>query len=263
MELLPAIDLRHGRVVRLTQGDDRRATVYGDDPEKVLRSFAEAGVEHAHVVDLDAALGDGPQTDLLRRLTAVPVGERPEIQFGGGLRDRDSILAALDAGCLRVVVGSLAARAPERFSQLAEEFPGRLVPALDVRHREVRIEGWREGSGTSPDALAAQFAELPCPAILVTDVERDGTMEGPNIGLARRVGELSGIPALVSGGVRSLADLAACRRSPGVGGAVFGRALYEGRFDLAAALAVSRGEAAPADFGEGSGPAPVGDGGAS
>ena len=248
MEFFPAIDLRHGRVVRLTQGDDSRATVYGDDPERVLRSFAEAGVRHAHVVDLDAALGDGPQTDLVRRLAAVPLGERPEIQLGGGLRDRDSILAALDAGCFRAVVGSLAAREPELFIELAEELADRLVPALDVHHREVRTAGWQQGSGTPPEELAARFAELPCPAVLVTDGERDGTMDGPNIALARRVGDLSGIPALVSGGVRSLADLEAARRSPGVGGAVVGRALYEGEVDLAQALAVCNGDADAEDF---------------
>lgn len=243
MQLLPAIDLRRGRVVRLTQGDDRRATVYGSDPEAVLRGFADVGIEIAHVVDLDAALGDPPQTDLVRRLAAVPVGERPAFEVGGGLRDRDSILAVLEAGVERAVVGSLVARDPDRFAALAEELPGRLVPALDVHHGEVRIAGWQEGSGMTPDALAARLAELPCPAVLVTDVERDGTMEGPNLVLARRVGDVSGIPALVSGGVRSLADLEAARRSPGVGGAVVGRAFYEGAVDLAEALRVCGGGA--------------------
>ena len=125
---------------------------------------------------------------------------------------------------------------------LAEALPGRLVPALDTRDGEVRTAGWQEGSGVSPDALAARLAELPCPAVLVTDVERDGTLDGPNLALARRVGEISGLPALVSGGVRSLDDVAAARRTPGVGGLVVGRALYEGLFDLAAAVALGRGE---------------------
>ena len=245
MELLPAIDLRRGKVVRLTQGDDHRATVYGDDPEAVLRSFAAAGATIAHIVDLDAALGEPPQTALLRRLARIPGGERPALQIGGGLRDRDAILALLDAGASRAVVGSLAVREPELFTALAEELPGRLVPALDTRRGEVRTAGWQEGSGVSPAALAARFAELPCPAVLVTDVERDGTLDGPNLVLARRVGEISGLPALVSGGVRSLDDLAAALAEPGVGGAVVGRALYEGRFELAAALAVCRGEEVP------------------
>lgn len=237
-QLLPAIDLRGGKVVRLTQGDADRATVYGDDPEAVLRSFAAAGVGRAHVVDLDAALGDGAQHDLLARLCAVPAGERPEIQLGGGLRDAEAVRAALDGGVERAVVGSWVARDPDGFAALAQELPGRLVPALDVRRGEVRVSGWTEGAGVPPAALAARLAELPCPAILVTDVERDGTMQGPNVVLARRVGELSGIPALVSGGVRSLDDLEAAVAAPGVGGAVVGRALYEGAVDLAAALAL-------------------------
>jgi len=245
MQLLPAIDLRRGKVVRLTQGDDARATVYGEDPLRVLRSFAAAGVAMAHVVDLDAALGEAPQRELLARMVALPEDERPAIQLGGGLRDRDSIQAALDAGAERAIVGSLVARDPDAFAALAEAMPHRLVPALDVRHGEVRTAGWTESSGVTPDALAALLAELPCPAVLVTDVERDGTLEGPNLPLTRRVGEISGLPALVSGGVRSLGDLVAAYRSPGIGGAVVGRAFYEGSFSLAQALAVSRGEEPP------------------
>lgn len=245
IDLYPAIDLRHGRVVRLTQGDDRRATVYGDDPEAVLRSYAEAGAEVVHVVDLDAALGDPPQRELVTRLAAVAADERPLLQVGGGLRHRDSVAALLDAGAERAVLGSLVARSPDRFARLAEEWPDRLVPALDVHRGEVRVSGWTEGTGVSPDALAARLAELPCPAVLVTDVERDGTLQGPNLALAGRVGEVAGIPALVSGGVRSLADLAAARRTPGVGGVVVGRALFEGTFDLELALAACRGEEIP------------------
>jgi phosphoribosylformimino-5-aminoimidazole carboxamide ribotide isomerase len=245
MQLLPAIDLRRGRVVRLVQGDDARATVYGEDPLAVLRSFAAAGVTMAHVVDLDAALGEAPQRALLSRMAALPAGERPAIQLGGGLRDRDSILAILEAGAGRAVVGSLVARDPDAFAALAEEVPHRLVPALDVRDGEVRTAGWTESAGVAPDALAALLAELPCPAVLVTDVERDGTMEGPNFPLTRRIGEISGLPALVSGGVRSLDDLAVAYRSPGIGGAVVGRAFYEGSFSLAEALAVARGEEPP------------------
>jgi phosphoribosylformimino-5-aminoimidazole carboxamide ribotide isomerase len=245
MQLLPAIDLRHGKVVRLTQGDAGRATVYGDDPLAVLRSFAAAGVRTAHVVDLDAALGEAPQRDLVTRMASLPEGERPALQLGGGLRDGDSIRAALDAGAARAVVGSLVARDPDAFAALAGALPGRLVPALDVRHGEVRVSGWTEGAELAPDTLAALLAELPCPAVLVTDVERDGTMEGPNIPLTRRIGEITGLPALVSGGVRSLGDLAAAYRSPGIGGAVVGRALYEGRFTLAQALAVSGGAELP------------------
>src|SRR3954469_811464 len=144
MELIPAIDLRHGRAVRLRQGDDARATVYGDDPVSLLESYARAGVPRVHVVDLDAALGESPQRGLIAKMAAIAVTTR--IQLGGGLRDRAAIDWALAAGIDRVVIGSLVARDVEAFRALALERPGHLVPALDVARGEVRISGWKEGA---------------------------------------------------------------------------------------------------------------------
>jgi phosphoribosylformimino-5-aminoimidazole carboxamide ribonucleotide (ProFAR) isomerase len=269
MELIPALDLRHGRAVRLRQGDDARATVYGDDPGAVLAGFARAGIRRVHLVDLDAALGETPQRALIAALVrqtgrsmAGHVGlegsERSSdgidrqgaggfdgikpgaisVQLGGGLRDESAIAEALAAGCERAVVGSLVARRPERFAELARAYPGRLVPALDVERGEVRIAGWTERAPTSLADLAAALRGLPCPAVLVTDVERDGMMVGPNLELACRVASLSGLPALLSGGVKDLRDLEAARRRPEIAGAIVGRALYEGAFGLAEALAV-------------------------
>jgi phosphoribosylformimino-5-aminoimidazole carboxamide ribotide isomerase len=246
MDLLPAIDLRQGRVVRLLRGDAGRETVYARDPRELLAAFAAAGVARAHLVDLDAALGEPPQRRLLEALARAPAGERPALQLGGGLGDAAAVEWALGAGFERAVLGSLAVRDPGSFGALARRLPGRLVPALDARDGEVRTAGWREGSGTTPEAAGAALAGLPCPAVLVTGVERDGALTGPDLGLAARVAAASGMPALVSGGVRSLADLAAARRTPGVGGVVVGRALYEEAFGLAEALAVSRGEEVPA-----------------
>jgi phosphoribosylformimino-5-aminoimidazole carboxamide ribotide isomerase len=237
MELLPAIDLRHGRAVRLRQGDDARAMVYGDDPVAVLEGYARAGVALVHVVDLDAALGDPPQRDLVGRMAAL--GSVP-IQLGGGLRDRATIEWALGAGCDRVVIGSLVARDTEAFRALALDLPGRLVPALDVADGEVRISGWKEGAALKLGELCSRLMGLPCPAILVTDVERDGMMSGPNLDLALRVARATGIPALLSGGVRSLADLEEASRIPEIAGAIVGRALYEGAFSVEEALAACR-----------------------
>lgn len=234
MELIPAIDLRHGRAVRLRQGDDAQATVYGDDPVAVLESYARAGVARVHVVDLDAALGEAPQRELIERMVAV--GAR--VQLGGGLRDREAIDWALGAGCDRVVIGSLVARDVDAFRALAEERPGWLVPALDVAHGEVRIAGWTEGAARGLGDLCGHLMGVPCPAILVTDVERDGMMNGPNLGLALRVARTSGLPALLSGGVSGLCDLEAARRLPEIAGAIVGRALYEGAFTVEEALAV-------------------------
>jgi phosphoribosylformimino-5-aminoimidazole carboxamide ribotide isomerase len=233
MELIPAIDLRHGRAVRLRQGDDARATVYGEDPVALVEAYARAGVPRVHVVDLDAALGEPPQRELIARMAAVDT----KIQLGGGLRDRTAIDWALAAGCDRVVIGSLVARDVEAFRALALKRPGRLVPALDVARGEVRIAGWKEGAHRTLGELCGRLMGLPCPAVLVTDVERDGMMSGPNLELARRVGRATGIPALVSGGVHALADLEAARMVPEVGGVIVGRALYEGAFTVEEALA--------------------------
>lgn len=234
MELIPAIDLRHGRAVRLRQGDETRATVYGDDPVAVLDSYARSGVARVHVVDLDAALGEAPQRELIERMAATGV----KIQLGGGLRDRESIDWALGAGCDRVVIGSLVARDTDSFRALAQERPGRLVPALDVADGEIRIAGWKEGAPQRLGELCARLMGLPCPAILVTDVERDGMMTGPNLDLACRVARTSGLPALLSGGVHALSDLEEASRMAEIAGAIVGRALYEGAFTVEEALAV-------------------------
>jgi cyclase len=245
MELLPAIDLRHGRVVRLQQGDDSRATEYAGDPLAVAASFAAAGARRIHVVDLDAALGEPPQRALIERLAAALAtgggngnGARIGLQLGGGLRDRAAVEWALAAGCERVVLGSLPARDPAAFGELARAFPGRTVPALEVAGGELRVAGWTQAAGSPLAEICARLRGLPCPAVLVTDVERDGMLCGPNLDLARRIAIDTGLPALLSGGVRSLADLAAAAALREIAGAVLGRALYEGRIDLAAALAL-------------------------
>jgi phosphoribosylformimino-5-aminoimidazole carboxamide ribotide isomerase len=235
MELLPAIDLRGGRAVRLLQGDDSRATVYGDDPLAVLDGYIQAGATRVHVVDLDATFGEPPQRELIGQMAI-----RGLVQLGGGLRDRDAIRWALEAGCDRVVVGSLVARDIEEFRALALEHPGKIVPALDIENGEVRIAGWTEGTPWRLPELCVRLRGLPCPAVLVTDVERDGMLSGPNFDLSRRVAMASGIPSLLSGGVRSLDDLRAAREIPEIAGAIVGRALYEGIFTIEEALDVCR-----------------------
>jgi cyclase len=232
-DLLPAIDLRHGRAVRLRQGDASRETVYADDPVALVASYKDAGVRRVHVVDLDAAFGEPPQRALIERMAVLL-----PVQLGGGLRDRESIAWALAAGCERAVIGSLVAREPERFRELALEHPGKLVPALDVEAGEVRIAGWREGSRRTLAELCALLRGLPCPAVLVTDVERDGMMTGPNFELTRQVARNSGLPGLLSGGIHHLEDLATAATIPEIAGAVVGRALYEGAFTLVEALRV-------------------------
>jgi phosphoribosylformimino-5-aminoimidazole carboxamide ribotide isomerase len=253
MDLLPAIDLRHGRVVRLRQGDDSRTTEYASDPLAVAAGFAAAGVRRIHVVDLDAALGEPPQRALIERLVAALAagrqggesgaggagGGRAGVQLGGGLRHRADVEWALAAGCERVVLGSLPARDPAAFGELARAFPGSTVPALEVARGELRVAGWTQAAGSPLDEVCGRLRGVPCPAVLVTDVERDGMLCGPNLDLTLRIAAATGLPALLSGGVRSLADLAAAAALPEIAGAILGRAHNEGRIDIAAAQALS------------------------
>lgn len=246
MQLIPAIDLRHGQVVRLVQGDDARKTAYGVDPREMLARFAEAGIELVHVVDLDAAFGEAPQRALLEELARLG----PPIELGGGLRDEASVGWALDAGCQRVILGSMVAKEPERFAAIARSHPGQVVPAVEVAGDAVRIAGWTESAAISLESLCDGLRGLPCPAVLVTDVARDGMLGGPNLELSRRVSELSGLPALLSGGVRSVEDLAAAAAEPAIAGAIVGKALYEGAIDLDAALSACSGTSSTSDQGE-------------
>lgn len=237
MQLIPAIDLRQGQVVRLEKGDDGRRTEYGLDPRQVLADFAGAGVALAHVVDLDGAFGEPPQLPLIEELAGAG---RPRIELGGGLHDLAAVERALAAGCERVVLGSLIVRDFASFRAIATALPGRVVPAVETAGGEPRVAGWRQAAGLSLEELCDRLRGLPCPAVLVTDVDRDGMLGGPNLELTSRVADLCGLPALVSGGIASLGDLRAAAKAPGVAGAIVGKALYEGRFTLAEALAACR-----------------------
>lgn len=235
VQLLPAIDLRGGQVVRLERGDDERRTVYDADPGNALRRYREAGVARIHVVDLDAAFGGPPQRGVVRELARRAV--RGGIQLGGGLRDREAVEWAFAAGCERAVVTSLIVRDFDVFADLCREYPGRMVAALDIDGGEVRLAGWTESADRSPAALCAELADLPVAAVLVTDISRDGMMRGPNIDLACRIGDLAGAPAILSGGVRSAADLEAAARRSEIEAAIVGRALYDGSLSLDEAIA--------------------------
>ena len=235
VQLLPAIDLRSGQVVRLERGDDERRTVYDADPGNVLRRYREAGVARIHVVDLDAAFGGPPQRGVVWELARRAV--RGGIQLGGGLRDREAVEWAFAAGCERAVVTSLIVRDFDVFADLCREHPGRMVAALDIDGGEVRLAGWTESADRSPAALCAELADLPVAAVLVTDISRDGMMQGPNIDLACRIGDLAGAPAILSGGVRSAADLEAAARRSEIEAAIVGRALYDGSLSLDEAIA--------------------------
>jgi phosphoribosylformimino-5-aminoimidazole carboxamide ribotide isomerase len=242
MELLPAIDLRQGRVVRLVRGEDAQRRTYDVDPLQALLAYAEAGVERVHVVDLDAAFGEPPQRALVERLAANP--RAPRIELGGGLRDREGVEWAFAAGVERAVVTSMLVRDPALFAELARAQPGRMVAALDLHHGALRYSGWTASAVRSIEEVCRDLRALPLAAVLVTDIARDGTLEGPNLELARDLGQQAQAPAILSGGVRSLRDLERARAMPEIAAVVVGRALYDGAIDLRRAIAVCRGEEA-------------------
>jgi phosphoribosylformimino-5-aminoimidazole carboxamide ribotide isomerase len=232
VQLIPSIDLRRGKVVRLAQGRDARATVYADDPLEVLAQFQAAGAERVHVVDLDAAFGEPRQEVVLRNL--VRAVKREKLQLGGGLRNGDLLRAALESGFDRVVVGSMVVREPAAFGCAAELLPGKLIPAFEFEAGELRAGGWNDGSGLDFGhvlRLLLPFTGLFFEA-LVTDIARDGMLTGPNFELASDVARRLGVPTIVSGGVASPDDLLAAAARPEFSGLIVGRAYYEGRLDL-------------------------------
>jgi phosphoribosylformimino-5-aminoimidazole carboxamide ribotide isomerase len=239
VELLPAIDLRDGHCVRLHQGDFAAETVYDDDPVRVAREFEAAGARWIHVVDLDAArTGTRAHLDQIR-LIVRSVACRVEV--GGGVRSAESALELLDAGVERVVIGTAAIERPALVEELCREFPGRVAVGLDARGNEVAIRGWQEGSGADLVDLARRFDGIGLAALIVTEIGRDGTLEGPAFGQLAAVLGASSIPLVASGGVGSLDDLRALARlrsgDRAVAGVIVGRAIYEGRFGVADALA--------------------------
>jgi len=236
-ELLPAIDLRGGQVVRLRQGDFGRETAYSHDPVAVARAFADAGARWIHVVDLDGArAGEPVQADIIARIVAA-VGDRVSCQVAGGLRTRESVAAALAAGAARMVVGTAALRDPSFAGTLVREHgAARIVVALDVRDELAVGEGWRDGAdGIDPTLALVRLADLGVGIFVATAIDRDGLLEGPDLALLRRLVELDRGRVIASGGVSSIDDIRAAR-SIGCSGSIVGRAIYERRLDLRATI---------------------------
>ena len=235
MILLPAIDVRHGRVVRLSQGEAHRETVYGDDPLAVAERFADEGAGWLHLVDLDRAFGEGDNAALLGRVIAG-LGARLRVQVGGGFRTLEAIEPMLDLGAARVVIGTAAVRSPELVPAAVERAgSGRLAVGIDARAGMVAIRGWREETGERAADVAARVIAQGIRTLVYTDVARDGMLEGPDLAGAAALQAL-GADVIASGGVASLEDLRRARDA-GLAGVIVGRAIYEGRFTVGAAVA--------------------------
>ena len=240
MILFPAIDLKNGQCVRLEQGDMARATVFNLDPAAQARAFATQGFEYLHVVDLDGAFAGKPMNALA--VEAMLKAVTMPVQLGGGLRDLDTIEAWLAKGVARVIIGTAAVRDPELVKGAAKKFPGRVAVGLDARDGKVAVEGWAETSQVTALEIAQRFEDAGVAAIIFTDIARDGLLKGLNLDATIELADRIAIPVIASGGFASIDDVRAllAPRARKLVGAIAGRALYDGRLDPVAALALIR-----------------------
>ena len=229
MQVIPAIDLRGGRCVRLVQGDFDRETIFGDDPAAMALRWVAEGAERLHLVDLDGAKTGRPaNVDAVRSiLSAVNI----PCQIGGGIRDDAAAAAWLEAGIERVIVGTQALRDPAWFRALSLRFPNRVVLGLDARDGHVATDGWLDVSSVLAVSLAVQFDDLPLGAVIYTDIACDGMLTGPNLVATRQLADRIKTPVIASGGVGSLEDITRLAELP-IAGCIVGRALYDVRFRL-------------------------------
>jgi len=232
--VIPALDLRGGTVVRLQKGDFARETAYPADAVERAREYAEAGARRLHVVDLDAARGSGDNRTLVERIVAE-VGV--EVQVAGGVRSLEDVARWLDAGAVAAVMGTVAVRQPAALVTVAQAHPGRVLAALDVRAGRVAVAGWLAVEDRSVQRTLALWAEAPLAGIIVTSIDRDGTLSGPDLALLGQALAATNHPVTYSGGIASLDDLRAVAGS-GAQGAILGKSLLEGRFELSTALSL-------------------------
>lgn len=237
MILYPAIDLKDGQCVRLVRGAMDQATVFSDDPAGQARAFAKAGCEWLHLVDLNGAFEgqpvNGAAVDLILKAVSIPA------QLGGGIRDMRTIEGWLAKGLRRVILGTVAVRDPTLVRHAAKAFPGQVAVGIDARKGMVAVEGWAETTDVTALGLARKFEDAGVAAIIYTDIERDGAMQGPNVEATAVLANAVSIPVIASGGVSSMEDLRALKACGAkLDGVISGRALYDGRIDVGEAIAI-------------------------
>ena len=239
MIVFPAIDLKGGQVVRLAEGDMARATVYGDDPAAQAMLFAEAGSQFLHVVDLDGSFaGRAENRDAVDAIIEVFPGH---IQLGGGIRDARAVEGWFNVGVSRVVMGTAALKDPQFVKDMARDWPGGIVVAVDAKDGMVATEGWAQVSDVPVADMARRFEDAGVASLLFTDIGRDGMLKGCNIKATLDLARRTDLPVIASGGVKGLDDIhmLALHAHEGIEGVITGRALYDGRLDLAAAIAMA------------------------
>ncbi|MBM4119425.1 MAG: 1-(5-phosphoribosyl)-5-[(5-phosphoribosylamino)methylideneamino]imidazole-4-carboxamide isomerase [Nitrospira sp.] len=238
MIVIPAIDLKDGQVVRLTQGNLHQATVYSKDPVDMARKWQDQGAQMLHVVDLNGAFEGEPKN--LAHVEAIVSAVSVPIQVGGGIRSLDTVRSYLGVGAQRVVMGTTALRERSLLEEILEIFPQRVVVAVDARNGLVATDGWKTITNITARAAIQSLSGLALAAILYTDIAKDGMMAGPNLISLKIIVDESPVPVIASGGVSSLKDITAIKAMGlNVEGAILGKALYEGKIDLAKANAVA------------------------
>lgn len=239
MILIPAIDIKNGRCVRLTQGAMNSETVYSEDPIAIARQWAGQGAERLHLVDLDGAVtGKVVHADLIEKI--IPSVQIP-VQIGGGIREMARIEKYLLAGAAGVILGTSALKNRALVQEACKKFPGRIIAGIDSQKGQVAIRGWTELSPEGVAELADQMQEAGVVSIILTDIEKDGMLAGPNFDLFEKIAMRIEIPIIASGGITTLEQIRRLSEIPGVEGAIIGKALYAGRLSLPEALAALRG----------------------
>ena len=234
MILYPAIDLKEGRCVRLIRGDMEQVTVFNDDPVAQAASFVDAGASWLHLVDLDGAFAGKPVN--AKAVQAIVNEVDIPVQLGGGIRTLQTIEDWLNCGVMRVILGTAAVKDPDLVTQACRKFPGQVAVGIDARDGRVAVEGWAEETDIQAVDLARKFADAGVDAIIYTDIDRDGVLQGANIPATAELARAVSIPVIASGGVSSLTDIRGLIAEKRIAGAIIGRALYDGRIDLRQAL---------------------------
>ena len=240
MIIYPAIDIRGGRCVRLTEGRFDAETVFADDPAEMALKWAGMGAEFLHLVDLDGALaGEGKNVPVIERiLQSVNI----PVQLGGGIRNLETIEKLLALGVTRLILGSAAVNNPQLVEEACKKYPGHIAVGIDAKNGEVAIEGWGKGSGVAATELAKQMAAYGVETIIYTDISRDGMLSGVNVEVTAALARACGVPIIASGGVASIEDIRRVKavEADGVQGCIIGKAIYTGAVDLKAALALAK-----------------------
>ncbi len=238
MEIIPAIDLRDGRCVRLVQGVLESETVYSDEPVEMAKKWEELGAERLHVVDLDGAFSGSPKN--LEVIRDIVQAVKIPVQVGGGIRTMEAVKKLIEIGVDRIILGTAAINSPEMVRECCREYGEHIVVGIDGRDGLVAIEGWESTVGVEVGRLAEEIAGLGVKRVIFTDTRRDGTLRGPNLEATQELAECSGIKVIASGGVSNLEDLQALKNLKrfGVEGVIMGKALYSGAISLSDALKV-------------------------